>query len=452
MPAGLPLAAGIQEAMAAGTPPDASCLEWCRDRVLSFFAHPVVSRVCAVLALLTCVAVVGFGLLILWTICGLYFGLPSSWSETEPACALFLYVNGSRLADGPTDDPNVVIWQGIPRVHGMYVADFCNLNQRWMNRCVKAFVVLFSYINFLPIAWRLSILHHSWCSCRLVAEGLDFYGRPTGAMWFHIPVRTRRYVAILLNLAWVAHFVCLAMHAVYVEYIDSQTWPGAFAQNLPFALSIIFMVMAGVAQGKAENKLVAERPDEFPPGALKYLKDGFRKWRSGEARGSLVSVLRREMAQFEATSNPLTGIVKPREPPRAQRTMWQKLEALRSGVQSSLAGLASPFASLGNAPSGFAPSDPAGRPSAGRAVEAPQTAPPAIETPSSGAAAARRCPDHRICIRPVSRGGSGIRQHGDGRRAMSKTGSSGSGSGLRTSNAAHRCSHETSVSDVSGAI
>jgi hypothetical protein len=42
---------------------------------------------------------------------------------------------------------------------GRYVSPFCNLNQYWFNACIKAFTILFSYINFLPIPWRWEAPH-----------------------------------------------------------------------------------------------------------------------------------------------------------------------------------------------------------------------------------------------------------------------------------------------------
>jgi len=36
----------------------------------------------------------------------------------------------------------------------------CSQNQRWFRRSVMGFAVLFSYVNFLPIPWRISILVH----------------------------------------------------------------------------------------------------------------------------------------------------------------------------------------------------------------------------------------------------------------------------------------------------
>ena len=103
----------------------------------------------------------------------------------------------------------------------------------WFNTCIKAFVVLFSYINFLPIPWRVSCFHHVYCSRRPSEEGVDFYGRPTDALWFNLSKATRRKISLGLNLAWMCHFAALATHIVWPEYIEGQTWPAVLYHNLP---------------------------------------------------------------------------------------------------------------------------------------------------------------------------------------------------------------------------
>lgn len=85
--------------------------------------------------------------------------------------------------------------------------------------------MLTSYINFLPIPWRLAILHHAFCSRRSCADGHDFYGRPTTALWFNLPLHRRRVIAVLLNLAYAMHFGSFASHAVYQSYLEGQVRP-----------------------------------------------------------------------------------------------------------------------------------------------------------------------------------------------------------------------------------
>lgn len=154
------------------------------------------------------------------------------------------------------------------------------MNQLWFNRSIKAFTVLFSYINFLPIPWRVAIFNHVWLSRRPSGAGVDFYGRRTDQLWFNLPRSTRRYVAVLLNVAWVSHFASLGMHVLYPSYVEGRTWPGAFAQNVPFVLSLGTALAGAVLQSNAEEVLLRERPDLYPPRLGTILKAAWGRYRA----------------------------------------------------------------------------------------------------------------------------------------------------------------------------
>ena len=51
-------------------------------------------------------------------------------------------------------------------------------------------------------------------------------------------------------------------------------------------------------QSKAEEKLIAQFPDIYPPRPIKYVLAAYRKWRRGEAKGTLVSAVRAEFADL----------------------------------------------------------------------------------------------------------------------------------------------------------
>ena len=280
-------------------PNDATCFELLRDKTLRFFSHPTTSKVFFGFAVLVSLAVVAMGLIMCWAMLGLFFEIPNGWDETMDVCLNATGWNQTDMGQMsvPLDED------------GEYASSFCNLNQWWFNTCMKVFVVLFSYVNFLPIPWRLSILHHVYCSHRPSEAGVDFYGRPSDALWFNIPKDRRRRIAVGLNMAWIAHFVCLATHMLYSEYIEGQTFPGILFHNLPFVLSITFQVMAAVSQSKAENVLIAEQPERFPQKAFHIAKHGYRKWRKGLSKGSLIQVIRAEfkLASIYAPKNAQTA-------------------------------------------------------------------------------------------------------------------------------------------------
>ena len=147
---------------------DATGCERFRDLMLMTLSHPVVSQVFLVLAMLVMIAVVGFGLLIVWAFLGLFLGIPNGWATIDERCLRCAASLNISL------EP-----QQVPNCPGIHTPDFCSLNQYVFNLCIKGFVALFSYINFLQIPWRVAILHHSCCSHRSGDVGLDFYDLPT---------------------------------------------------------------------------------------------------------------------------------------------------------------------------------------------------------------------------------------------------------------------------------
>ena len=401
--------ASMKHVMAIGTPADASHLERFRDSILWAFAHKRVARLFMALSLLVMVSVVAWGLVIVWAVLGLFLGVQNGWHEYLPECVALAERFNQTLSPMYIPKPPGAQWGWGAAAATELHATYCTDNQFWFNASIKAFVVLvtpkptrqlqpcttcdllhspspplvrvmrpedsrvspasrpharypsptfqFSYINFLPIPWRLAILHHDTCSPRRTDDGVDFYGRPTEALWFNIPCarlhgirthvpsllmpsncpchptahaipahaaysiaptlapigsavastigstigrhRRRRTIAVLLNLAYALHFLTLAMHAVYGSFIEGQTWPGAFAQNSPFLLSIATAIAGGVLQGKAEDALIAGNPDVYPPRPAAYLKHALRAWWHSEEKGLTLSrAVRKELQSF----------------------------------------------------------------------------------------------------------------------------------------------------------
>ena len=171
-----------------------------------------------------------------------------------------------------------------------YVADYCNLNQYVFNICIKVIVILLTYINVLPIPWRVAIMVDAWgdaCRTEVEPPGVDFYGRPTEAVWFHIPRYDRARISFFLNSAYFWHIINLTFVLVYWPYIETQIWPGAFLINVPAFLSIGSVITAAVLQGKAEDRVIAANPERFPPPAAKYVKEAVAEWWKGKSGKSL---------------------------------------------------------------------------------------------------------------------------------------------------------------------
>lgn len=276
--AGAPINASYEQVSILGTPDDANCMERVRDAALSFFVR--FSTLFNTLAILAVCGMSFFGVLILYAMVDVLFGVHTGdWSLLLPQC-----VNLTGVTSPATSSE-------LPTINGTVPPgiDHCTINQMWFAACIKAFNFFFSYINMMPIVWRLSILANAVCGRPGVndelVDGVDFYNRPTEALWFHIPRRKRRWIAVLLNLAWAFHFVAMAMHIRYWSYAQGSTLPGNVLQNVPFALSALCSIAAGVLQTRSEQAVIAAQPDRFPPPPLDYVKDAYRRWRAAGGHG-----------------------------------------------------------------------------------------------------------------------------------------------------------------------
>ena len=326
---GMPIPGSLKTALAAGTPDDARVREVFRDAILLFFANDRVNRVFVALVVVMVFTVLTFGFIIFWAFLGLFLGVDNGWTTPKEVCVDAWRAQHGNATELPASE--------VPRINGTYVAEDCNLNQWWFNTCVKAFVSLFSYVNFLPIPWRLTILGQVFCSRHPSDAGLDLYGRPTQALYFNIAKSTRRRISVGLNLAWAFHFICVAVHFAYPSYIQGQTMPGSLLQNSTFALSISCQVWAGLVQSWAEEELIALHPGKYPPRGSKYVLTAWHKWRTGQQHGSLWEVMKREFAELREVQHNaevhekhhgLTGIVQVLPPTTRKRRLTRLFEVL----------------------------------------------------------------------------------------------------------------------------
>ena len=96
------------------------------------------------------------------------------------------------------------------------------------------------------------------------------------------------------------------MHSVYVSYLEGQTWPGAFWQNLFFLASITSQMVAFRVQDTAERKLMRE-VGEY---RKRTLTESFHRKRKsiagfmGKVRRSTVDGVRRGSAMLVANPKP----------------------------------------------------------------------------------------------------------------------------------------------------
>ena len=170
---GTPVHASAAQALRRPPPADASELERFRDKVLLFLGH----RFFLLIAICWLIALCGFG-----AFCGITFGA--------------LYVPFAIVAAQQGNTSAAENWNAI----GLRDETL----EWWANVCVQILTGLFTYFNVLTLPWRLSILNHMLGS-RSDAPGRDFYGRPTEAIWFHIPRKPRAVIISSLIASTLAH-------------------------------------------------------------------------------------------------------------------------------------------------------------------------------------------------------------------------------------------------------
>ena len=284
--AGGPINASYAIAAAAGTPDDANWIERLRDDTLSFFVRQ--SPAFEFLASLAIIGIVAFGVLIVVALFPVVINLPKygtnnpyfSLNEKYQRCEEdYLNTIGQVTTPGTSMmPPKVILFNSTVET---WAAPHCTDAQKYFTMCIKAFTFIFSYINFLPIPWRLSIFVEAFFGRPMIddelQEGCDFYGRPTEALWFHLERRSRVWITVLLNLAWILHFVAQITHLVFWTHVEGNELGGTLAQNVPFISSILCNVAAGVIQGKAEKRAMKKYPGRFPPKFEDHMKEALGK-------------------------------------------------------------------------------------------------------------------------------------------------------------------------------
>jgi hypothetical protein len=325
---GTPVHASAAQALRRRPPPDASRLELMRDGLLRLLGRKLFLYI-AVLWLTSLVSTIVF-IVVLYA--AIFIPVFMDAGTPLPPNETLSYAGWSREARfiGLSDDELMF----------------------WCNVCFQVCTGLFSYLNGISIPWRSSILIHH-ISGRDSSPGRDFYGRPTEAIWFHIPERPRSWIAIFLCLSVFFHFATQVTRIVWSDYITSNDMPGIIPVNATFLLSIIFAVAAGVLQGHQEKKLMKANPERFPPGISKDIKEFLRKARRGEVRLCSLSAFRDVLrsAREEASMQHVK-----REATRMEREFDEKStrsEAIKSG---RLSGVLPPSPSdAGAAPSPSSP-------------------------------------------------------------------------------------------------
>ena len=128
----------------------------------------------------------------------------------------------------------------------------------------RAMMLIFFYNFTVSLPWRIANLHHlSCCTAHSCRPGVDYYGRPTTALWFFIPPARRRTI-VLLNLLCTVGGLALTT-LVFGTHRADKADPDSPYQQWNLVLNVVWMstwAASLLLQHNAESKL--RRDDNVP--------------------------------------------------------------------------------------------------------------------------------------------------------------------------------------------
>jgi len=167
----------------------------------------------------------------------------------------------------------------------------CEPRNWWYNLSIQVLNVLFTYGVLVTMPWRLANAHHLCCSPCSSQAGCDFYGRPSHAIWFHIPPAHRKGVLLLLLGNTFGQFINQATRIVYSDFHSQNIYPGNLWTNVFFCQNFLCAFSGAAYQAMQERQLRRVQPGRFPPGPLEAALEGsglvgraYRKWRARGGR------------------------------------------------------------------------------------------------------------------------------------------------------------------------
>jgi len=270
----------------ATSPPDASWFERVRDDWLALMVY--FERSFMVVLFSGLIGLLCFGGLIAVLLFPLNFGVQVDyWSEyTNPACNISQYNQSLVLFEGSSMLPPRLDMPGMIMIglegEQNWVAHWCTPAQRWFNICVKYFSFYFGIVNALPLPWTISIFANNYFPRRQARGkvGVDFYGKRTESLWFHLPCSTRQRIATTNLIALLVQIPDCICHGIFWSYLSLQVWPGILLTNIWLALQLSCQAYAGCLQGKAEAQVRREQPGRFAPTMGEFLTETYRRWKA----------------------------------------------------------------------------------------------------------------------------------------------------------------------------
>ena len=141
----------------------------------------------------------------------------------------------------------------------------------WQNVAIQILTVCMAYAAAVSLPYRAANALHLCCSHRSSTVGLDFYGRPTQDIWFHLPRGHRGAITALLLGNCGAQFVNRGARCVYPTYESSHRMPGFFWTTGFLLFAFLLQGVAAAYTAVLQGGLRKAHPGRFAPSPLERI-------------------------------------------------------------------------------------------------------------------------------------------------------------------------------------
>jgi hypothetical protein len=153
----------------------------------------------------------------------------------------------------------------------------CEPRNWWYNCSIQILNVLFTYMATASMPWRsTNFLHICGLGCprRQKDPGHDLYGRVAPSdVWFHIPLRKRLGITVVLLLNCLTQYANQATRIRYHSFEMQNEAPGNIWTNVFFAASFLFAGIGGAWMGYEVYALRKADPQhQFGPGPVELAR------------------------------------------------------------------------------------------------------------------------------------------------------------------------------------
>jgi Protein of unknown function (DUF2985) len=155
----------------------------------------------------------------------------------------------------------------------------CEPRNTLYNISVQILNGFFTYMAILSLPWRMTNLLHltqTGCPSRSNAIGCNLYGQPDLDLWFHIPLRRRLYITIILLWNCFFQFINHATRFVFLSYDEQNVKPGNIWTNVFFVAAFVCAGVGGIAIAIEAATLRQQQPGTFGYGPMDTIQHLYR--------------------------------------------------------------------------------------------------------------------------------------------------------------------------------